>query len=201
MAWDSSGGRAPRFLNGDISVFQLKSSGLGVSSVSSLGSRWEIRLLGAPSTPRTALQAAPDRLEGIQCPPGWDHADLPRGSAPASHTYAVKMPEHFQQEVFLFLQSIKSWSVNFWIIFIPSGLYEWEEDGLVGRMASACSQGQEGHFEGHAAHQCFCGRYTHLSSWSSALHKSRKSCPENRKLEQTGEMMGKHLCSSWLPHA
>lgn len=38
MAWDSSGGR-PSFLNGDISVFQLQSSSLGVSSVSGLGSR------------------------------------------------------------------------------------------------------------------------------------------------------------------
>lgn len=53
----------------------------------------------------------------------------------------------------------------------------------MGRMASACSQGQEGHFEGCAVHQRFCGRYTHLNSWRSVLHKSRKSFPENRRLE------------------
>lgn len=66
----------------------------------------------------------------------------------------------------------------------------------MGRMTCAFSQGQEGHFEGRAVHQHFCGRYTHLNSWRSALHKSRKSFPENRKLEQTGEVMGKHLCGS-----
>jgi len=41
--------------------------------------------------------------------------------------------------------------------------------------------------------------YTRLSSWRSALHKWKKSFPGNKKSKQTGEVMGKCLCCSWLP--
>lgn len=96
-----------------ISVFQLKS----ISTGSILGSRWEMRLPGAPSTHRTALQAASARLGVSSVLQGGSRQST--WSASASHVYEIKTPGHFHQEVCLFLQSVKSWSVNFWTIFIP----------------------------------------------------------------------------------
>lgn len=109
----SSCERPPSFLTGWHFSVSAEEQWL-VFSVGNLGFRWEIRPLGGPRPPSTALWAAPVRLEGVQCPPAWVWAVLPSRGAPASHMEMKwRHTKHFEQEVFLFLQPIKYQSIQF----------------------------------------------------------------------------------------
>lgn len=76
--------RPPHFFMGSHFSVSAEGQWLGFGA-GSLGPGPEIRLPGAARPPRTAHWAAPARLEGTRCPPGWVQAALSSRGAPAAH--------------------------------------------------------------------------------------------------------------------